>query len=287
VHDFALHLTRIDFGAPFSPAVHAPLWLAVSGASVEDCLEGGGVLGERLNLPKDPAVLKLLLLAGAHLPSGVSATAWETEDEGTPRSGSVERDCDSLRSDGRSNSGPRGGGGGGLNKGVAALRNGSTMVDDSESTSYRDESNRSVVVEHKALLLPGGLPSDTVDAVDKSGQTALSRAARSGDYESVCALLRAGASVNHADTDGWTVLRSAAWGGHASIVRALLDAGVIVDQSDEDGRTALRAAAWGGHDEIVLLLLDRGAGVNKVITVTVIYISVILMICRFVHGNAF
>lgn len=226
VHHFALHLVRCAIPPPLEP-FHYPLWLMMSGANTEDSLFD--------EVPKDQAVVDLLLKAGARLPidealvssiTGLSSSA-NIEDEGVlfSREDSLPEELDS--------------------NGRTALCNAAF------------QGNLSQVM---SLLAKG----TDLELVDSSGQTALCLSARHGHTEIVAALLVAGALVNHVDHEGWTALRSSAWGGHSDVVTLLLEAGAEVDLADNEGRTALRAAAWGGHDDIVLKLLESGALVNSV-----------------------
>lgn len=84
-----------------------------------------------------------------------------------------------------------------------------------------------------ALLLPyGGL-----EAKNRAGQTALTRAAREGHDECVRALLEAGANPRRRCDEGWTALMDAVMGGSKECVAALLpvsDAGA----RSQDGKSA-------------------------------------------------
>lgn len=219
VQDFALHLAKSNLQPPFE-FYHLVLWMLLSDANIENSLSAG--------LLKDSGVLKLLIAAGAKLPSAeMLAQASSIFNQEQRESKKVFEDA----------------------------------IDDEES----DEAGQVAVVGSAFQPSDGAFErSDEVDVVDAAGQTQLSLAVRQGNVELVRSLIKTGASVNHVDRDGWTILRSAAWGGHARIVDLLLDAGVQVDRADRDGRTALRAAAWGGHGDIVLKLLEHGADVNKV-----------------------
>ncbi|XP_046331590.1 ankyrin repeat domain-containing protein 50-like isoform X1 [Haliotis rufescens] len=224
VQDFALHLVRTNFQAPIQH-YHIVQWLLLSGANVEDSLSVG--------LPKDQKVLKLLLDAGAKMPSnevrpsGITEPSAKDESESVKDLQDIDIPLDQVDSNGR------------------------TLLH-----TAAHQGNLQVV----NLLLTKGA---NIEAIDKTGQTPLNLAARQGYAEVVEVLLKAKAEVDHADNDGWTALRSAAWGGHTAVVGILLKAGAKVDHADSDQRTALRAAAWGGHEDIVLKLLEHGANVNK------------------------
>ena len=223
IQDFALHLVKSNMKNV--EMHHLVLLLVESGANVQESLSVG--------LPKEHSVLKLLLSAGARLPSpeagGASGLKYTPDEE------------DAFKKL--------------LDEGMALDTpdsSGRTMLC---SAAY--EGNLQIV----NMLLSKGA---SVEVADKTGQTPLNLAARQGHTEVVAALLKANSKVNHTDNEGWTALRSAAWGGHTEVVVALLDANTEVDHADSDGRTALRAAAWGGHDDIVIKLLEHDADVNKV-----------------------
>mmetsp|Transcript_17695 Transcript_17695/g.45241 ORF Transcript_17695/g.45241 Transcript_17695/m.45241 type:complete len:171 (+) Transcript_17695:52-564(+) len=75
-------------------------------------------------------------------------------------------------------------------------------------------------------------------------ELALHEACASSDAPKTCALLAAGANVNHAWADGVTALMAASRRGHANCARLLLKAGADVNHAREDGTTAsmLRAS---------------------------------------------
>ncbi|KAL8617064.1 hypothetical protein ACOMHN_014235 [Nucella lapillus] len=222
VQEMALHLTRANLQPPLEQH-HLVQWLMLSGAKVENCLVPG--------LPKDSKVLKLLLDAGAVMPtldiSTESLAAEEERAEEAKVKEEAEQPVDQVDANGR------------------------TLL---HTASYQGK-----VTSVSSLLGRGA----DIKAVDKTGQTALNLAARQGHSEVVKLLLKSEAQVDHADQDGWTALRSAAWGGHNEVVALLLTSGVKVDHADSDQRTALRAAAWGGHEDVVMQLLRHGADVNK------------------------
>lgn len=88
------------------------------------------------------------------------------------------------------------------------------------------------------------------NAVDRLGRTALMRAAKADDSQSVEWLLRAGAKVDQATTQqGWTALMWAARYDAAKTVAALLIARADQDLCDRDGQTALSLAIrYGSND---------------------------------------
>ncbi|KAK6172468.1 hypothetical protein SNE40_016108 [Patella caerulea] len=222
IQDFAFHLLKTNVQSPIHNhnLIH---WLMLSGADVESSLSSG--------VPKDQKVVKMLLDAGARMPTNDLNTSTLSVEEDKDDTGSSIEEID-IPVD---------------------------QIDGNGRTLLHTASHQGNLNLVKLLLVKGAC----VEAVDKTGQTALNLAARQGFEEIVDLLLKAEADVNHADNDGWTALRSTAWGGHTSVVSILLEAGAMVDHADSDQRTALRAAAWGGHEEIVTQLLKHGADVNK------------------------
>jgi ankyrin repeat protein len=88
------------------------------------------------------------------------------------------------------------------------------------------------------------------NAVDRLGRTALMRAAKADDSQSVEWLLRAGAKVDQATTQqGWTALMWAACHAAAKAIVALLIGGADRDLRDRDGQTALSLVIRYGHDD--------------------------------------
>ncbi|PNP53232.1 hypothetical protein THARTR1_06249 [Trichoderma harzianum] len=104
-----------------------------------------------------------------------------------------------------------------------------------------------------------------LDEMDQHGRTLLSRAAESGDKETVQMLLATGkVDVNARDGEHQeTPLIWAARKGHKDIVKLLLDAGADVNVKEQDlGETALTLAIESGHETTVQALLDKGANVH-------------------------
>ena len=75
--------------------------------------------------------------------------------------------------------------------------------------------------------------------------------AGSGDLEQLDELLTQGADVNAGDRTGVTALMRAAYHGQLAMVRALIGYGADPTAKDRSGLTALMMAEYGGHDEIV------------------------------------
>ena len=61
MHDFALHVSRCGL---FSQPLHAVLWIAMSGADIADCVSSTTAV-----VPTDPAIVQLLVAAGAKTPT--------------------------------------------------------------------------------------------------------------------------------------------------------------------------------------------------------------------------
>ncbi|XP_039204235.1 ankyrin repeat domain-containing protein 50-like [Crotalus tigris] len=200
------------------------MWLVWCRVPVECCL------GPELLVPLEPAVLELLVLAGARLGERGQAPSLHQ---------ALERE-DSVR---------------------LLLENGTSVnqrdVDGRTWLASAAHSGNHEVVE---LLLTHGAQPETPDHL---GQTPMNLAARQGHTKALLCLLAHGTKVDCADHKGWTALRAAAWGGHSEAIGVLLQAGATVDCADTEGRTALRAAAWGGHEDIVATLLEHGADVNR------------------------
>src|SRR5690606_22240814 len=97
------------------------------------------------------------------------------------------------------------------------------------------------------------------------GETALMTAARTGDVETLEALLAAGADVNVRESwRGQTALMWAAAENNAPAVRALLAAGAERDAVSSGGEfTALKFAVRAGAIDATRALLDAGANVEE------------------------
>jgi hypothetical protein len=88
---------------------------------------------------------------------------------------------------------------------------------------------------------------------------ALIRAARSGNVDTVKALLTApDVNVNGIDEQGNTALIEAARYGHDHVVTVLLMAKADSSAKNHEGKTALMLATEGGHDETVRALTNPG-----------------------------
>jgi ankyrin repeat protein len=107
-----------------------------------------------------------------------------------------------------------------------------------------------------AYLLSKGADAGT-SALD--GDTALHRAALSGDLDMIKLLLEHGANVNAQRQDGQTPLKSAVLVGHGAAVRYLLSKGA----KPNGGDVGLSRAVVQGNVEIVKALLEAGVEVKN------------------------
>ena len=87
-------------------------------------------------------------------------------------------------------------------------------------------------------------------------------AARSGDWETVRALIRDGADVNEAAPDGSTVLHWASYWNDVEMVDLLIQAGANVNAATDLGVTPIWAAAEDHSLQVVTSLLKSGADPN-------------------------
>jgi len=112
----------------------------------------------------------------------------------------------------------------------------------------------------KALLDAGAEPSFS----GHQGASPLHHFTERGDAESVGLLLEKGARVDAVDDWDNTPLARAAVYGHVEIGRALLDAGADANHHAKDGSTPLDEARAHGKDEFVELLVKSGARETEV-----------------------
>ena len=103
-------------------------------------------------------------------------------------------------------------------------------------------------------------PATDVNALNRTGESALMMAALKGDLAGVQLLLDRGASVN---PSGWSPLHYAATGPEPKVVQLLLDRGADIDAGAPNGTTPLMMAAQYGSEDSVALLLGRGADVKR------------------------
>jgi hypothetical protein len=83
--------------------------------------------------------------------------------------------------------------------------------------------------------------------------------AGTGDVEQLNQLLNQGAEVNAGDRTGVTALMRAAYHGQLQMVRALIEHGADPNATDRGGLNALTMAKHAGHQEVVEALLSLGA----------------------------
>ncbi|KAF6732754.1 Ankyrin repeat domain-containing protein 6 [Oryzias melastigma] len=96
--------------------------------------------------------------------------------------------------------------------------------------------------------------------VQSSGvQTALHRAAKVGNAQTVAALINGGCAVDLQDRDGNTALHEASWHGFSPCVKQLIKAGADVKLRNKKGETPLHVAAALNHKKTVQILLEAGA----------------------------
>ena len=96
------------------------------------------------------------------------------------------------------------------------------------------------------------------------GSTPLLWAVHSSDVEMVRVLLSAGAKVDVANNYGVTPLLDASRTGDAEMMELLLKAGADPKRAHTEGETPLMASSRSGNIAAVRLLLDRGVDVNAI-----------------------
>jgi ankyrin repeat protein len=97
---------------------------------------------------------------------------------------------------------------------------------------------------------------------DRDGTTALHWAVRADNLELVRMLLRAGADANAATREGVTPLSLAAINGSVTATEVLLEAGANANAVMPEGETILMTAARTGRPDVLKLLLRHGADLN-------------------------
>jgi ankyrin repeat protein len=105
------------------------------------------------------------------------------------------------------------------------------------------------------LMRTGGIAVDAGD--EASGDTALIRAAGTGQMEMIRHLLSEGADVALTNKAGRPALTLAAQEGHTEVVRLLLSYGADPAVKDKDGWNALTAAAFQGREGAVEVLAGK------------------------------
>jgi ankyrin repeat protein len=100
-------------------------------------------------------------------------------------------------------------------------------------------------------------------AAGASGDSALTKAVKSGDVQAVRALVKSGADVNAKSGDGSTPLLWAAHSGNVEMARALIAAKAAVDTANDYGITPLLYASGVGDSAMVDVLLRGGANPSR------------------------
>lgn len=122
-----------------------------------------------------------------------------------------------------------------------------------------DAINNNDLSSVKKIIMAGG----NVNAINKSGMTALIVASEKGNIEIVRELINAGANVNGANSVGWTALMGASFEGNAEVVKELINSGANINAFGiKYKNTALMQAIRGENPEIVKILVDSGADIN-------------------------
>lgn len=122
-----------------------------------------------------------------------------------------------------------------------------------------DAINNNDLSSVKKIIASGG----NVNAINKSGMTALIVASEKGNIEIVRELINAGANVNGANSVGWTALMGASFEGNAEVVKELINSGANINAFGiKYKNTALMQAIRGKNPEIVKILVDSGADIN-------------------------
>lgn len=93
---------------------------------------------------------------------------------------------------------------------------------------------------------------------DSLGQTALHRAARCRDMESIADFVQFGTDIETKDNVGQSALSIAAGIGAVQATRFLISRGSNCESRDITGRTPILHAAQNGHAEVVRTLVDYG-----------------------------
>lgn len=119
-------------------------------------------------------------------------------------------------------------------------------------------------MRHRARCLLGAwlLASLCAAPAAASDDNKLLQAARLQEWDTVAALLIAGADPDTAQADGATALAWAAHWDHGDAAKALLDAGADPDAGNDYGMTPLLLAIRNRSDRMAKILLEGGADPN-------------------------
>ena len=117
-----------------------------------------------------------------------------------------------------------------------------------------------LAIPHRRHIVPPLLAHGAdPDAVRAGGCTALMRATRHNQTDTMRVLIAAGARVDIRNEEGWSALTYAVRFAHLAAARLLLDQGADTEVRAAHDVTLLMSAAIVGNLEIMRLLLDRGA----------------------------
>ena len=135
-------------------------------------------------------------------------------------------------------------------------------VDENNQTALFKAAESGNLVLLRALLEQNLAPEHT----DNFGETALMVALRCGNRSVAEYLLKiAPDPVKIIDNDGATLLHKAAWGNLPELANVLLrEHNMDIDSKDYAGRTALHVAAYQGNTRILKYLLENSANINAV-----------------------
>jgi len=135
-------------------------------------------------------------------------------------------------------------------------------VDENNQTALFKAAESGNLVLLRALLEQKLDPEHT----DNFGETALMVALRCGNHSvAECLLKIARDPVNTMDKEGATLLHKAAWGNLPELAKLLLEEySFDLEAKDHYGRTALHIAAYQGNTRILKYLLAHATNVNAV-----------------------
>lgn len=107
-----------------------------------------------------------------------------------------------------------------------------------------------------------------IDQPDIFGRTPLHIAVQAGLLSHVAQLIDYGANINAIDRSGWSALHMAAQANHIHIVQLLIHCNAHLDQQitggNNRGYTALFLAIAAGHHPVIKLLLQHSADLNNI-----------------------
>ena len=135
-------------------------------------------------------------------------------------------------------------------------------VDENNQTALFKAAESGNLVLLRALLEEKIAPEHT----DNFGENALMVALRCGNRSvAECLLKIARDPVKIIDNEGATLLHKAAWGNLPELANVLLlEHNMDIDSKDYAGRTALHVAAYQGNTRFLKYLLEKSANVNAI-----------------------